>query len=76
MSLRRAVLLIATTVFIVSGSYFVAAIRPFDVVTNPRDRAMEGWCLAGLPAVDGEAYALIPASSREDAMAQLEAIMR
>jgi hypothetical protein len=55
------------------GEFFVAGIDPFGSLMNQPDNP--GWCLTGLPAIDGEAHTLLEASDEADATAKMNAIL-
>ncbi len=55
------------------GEWFVAGIDPYGGLIDQPDNA--GWCLVGLPSVDGEARALLEATSETDATQKMNAIL-
>ena len=55
------------------GEYFVAGIDPYGKLVPQPDIA--GWCISGLPDVDGAAHTLLEASSEADAKAKMQAIL-
>jgi hypothetical protein len=54
------------------GELFVAGIDPYGALV---DRDNLGWCLVGLPPVDGYAHTLLAASDEPDARAKMQAIL-
>ncbi len=55
------------------GDFFVAGIDGYGKLVPQPDNA--GWCLVGLPAVDGRAHTLLEASSQADASAKMKQIL-
>lgn len=55
------------------GEYFVAGIDPFGKLVAQPDNP--GWCITGLPSVDGQVHALIEAASESAAQAKMAAIL-
>jgi hypothetical protein len=55
------------------GEFFVAGIDPLPSLTPQPDNP--GWCLVGLPAIDGVAHTLLEASSEAEAIAKMNALL-
>lgn len=55
------------------GEYFVAGIDPFGQLEPQPD--IPGWCITGLPSVDGRVHTYLEASSEADAQAKMAAIL-
>ena len=55
------------------GEFFVAGIDPFGMLRARPDNP--GWCLSGLPAVDGEVHTFVSAADEADARAKMRAIL-
>ncbi len=55
------------------GEYFVAGIDPFGKLVAQPDSP--GWCITGLPSVDGRVHALVEAASEAAAKTQMAAIL-
>ncbi len=55
------------------GEYFVAGIDPFGTLVPQPDNP--GWCITGLPSVDGYAHSFVEATSEADAKAKMAAIL-
>jgi hypothetical protein len=55
------------------GDIFVAGIDGYGKLVPQQDNS--GWCIVGLPAVDGRAHALLEASSQADASAKMQQIL-
>lgn len=55
------------------GEFFVAGIDPLGALTPQPDNP--GWCIVGLPAIDGIVHTLIEASDEADATAKMNTIL-
>jgi hypothetical protein len=55
------------------GEYFVAGIDPFGQLVPQPDNP--GWCIVGLPPVDGYAHTFLEAASEADAKTKMAAIL-
>ena len=55
------------------GDYFVAGIDPYGKLIDQPDNP--GWCIVGLPQVDGWAHTFLAASSEADAKTKMAAIL-
>lgn len=55
------------------GEYFVAGIDPFGKLVAQPDNP--GWCITGLPSVDGRVHALVEAASEAAAKTKMAAIL-
>ena len=55
------------------GEYFVAGIDPFGKLVAQPDNS--GWCITGLPSVDGYAHTMVEAASEGAAKAKMAAIL-
>jgi hypothetical protein len=55
------------------GEFFVAGIDPLGALTPQPDNP--GWCIVGLPPVDGVVHTLLQASDQADAIAKMNAIL-
>lgn len=55
------------------GEYFVAGIDPYGKLVPQPDNP--GWCIVGLPPVDGYAHTFIEATSEADAKAKMQALL-
>jgi hypothetical protein len=55
------------------GEYFVAGIDAFGQLVQRPDNP--GWCLVGLPPVDGAAHTLLAATSESDAIAKMQQLL-
>ena len=55
------------------GEYFVAGIDPFGKLVAQPDNS--GWCITGLPSVDGYAHTMVEAANEAAAKAKMAAIL-
>jgi hypothetical protein len=55
------------------GEYFVAGIDPLGKLEPQPD--IPGWCISGLPSVDGRVHSYIEAASEASAMAKMAVIL-